>query len=175
MSEVKKPKWKKATGTEGAISVKGGAYPVKGTSVGRGKVRGEVSKLERRMDGIFKKKNKAEKVGYKKGVKAAQATRVIAKKPSKKSPSATKVEMKVTKAKRPVITHKEAVGISVAAGAGGAAVATRKDNSKKPRIYKKTTKPVVWRNSKRVGRTRVASKLRTEYDPQSDQWIKYTD
>jgi len=57
MATVKKPKWKKATGSEGAISVKGGAYPVKGTSVGGGKVRGEVSKsntgTRKRADGVI--------------------------------------------------------------------------------------------------------------------------
>ena len=41
MAKVKQPKWKKATGTEGTISVKGGAYPVsQGTRVYR---KGEVS------------------------------------------------------------------------------------------------------------------------------------
>jgi len=43
MATVKNPKWKLAAGTEGAISVKGGAYPVRGTGVGGGKVRGEVA------------------------------------------------------------------------------------------------------------------------------------
>jgi hypothetical protein len=46
MATVKQPKWKRATGTEGAISVKGGAYPVrKGKGVmGKGGYRkGEVS------------------------------------------------------------------------------------------------------------------------------------
>ena len=51
----------------------------------------------------------------------------------------------------------------------------KKSNVKKKMVIKKTTKPVVWRNSKRVGRTKVASKLRTEYNPGTDQWIKYTD
>jgi len=50
MATVKQPKWKKATGTEGAISVKGGAYPVRDTGVGGGKVRGEVSKSARKVD-----------------------------------------------------------------------------------------------------------------------------
>ena len=57
MATVKKPKWKKATGSEGAISVKGGAYPVKGTGVGGGKVRAEVSKsntgTRKRADGVI--------------------------------------------------------------------------------------------------------------------------
>ena len=41
-------------------------------------------------------------------------------------------------------------------------------------VLKKETKPVVWRNSKLVGRTRVANKLRSRYDPKTDQWIKKT-
>ena len=61
MAIVKKPKWKKATGSEGAISVKGGAYPVRGTGVGGGKVRGEVSssarKVDKLTDGRWKKVN----------------------------------------------------------------------------------------------------------------------
>ena len=117
-------------------------------------------------------RRKAEKVGYSKGFKAGEATRVIAKKPSKKSPNATRVEMKVTKAKKPVTTAKKVAVAAVAAAAANAG--TRKEKSK-PRIYKKTTKPGVWRNSKRVGRTKVASKLRTDYNPKTDQWIKYTD
>ena len=63
---------------------------------------------------------------------------------------------------------------TVAAAADTAQEALKKTKKRKM-IRKKTTKPVVWRNSKRVGRTRVASKLRTEYNPKTDQWIKYTD
>ena len=81
-----------------------------------------------------------------------------------------KVEMKVTKAKKPVTTAKKAAIVAVAAAAGNVSGPAGKSVK-----VKKTTKPVRWRNSKRVGRTKVVSKLRTEYNPKTDQWIKYTD
>ena len=102
----------------------------------------------------------------------ATRTRVIDKPSSvKKSPNATKVEYKVTRAgKRPVTTAKKVAIAAVAAAAGN----VRGPAGKSVKV-KGGTKPVKWRNSKRVGRTKVASKLRSEYNPKTDQWIKYTD
>ena len=81
------------------------------------------------------------------------------------------MEYKVTRAgRRPITTAKKAAVAAVAAAAGNV-----RGPAGKPVRVKKTTKPVVWRGSKRVGRTRVASKLRSEYNPKTDQWIKYTD
>ena len=104
---------------------------------------------------------------------AAARTKVIDRKKfrTRKSPNATKVEYKVTRAgKRPVTTAKKVAVAGLAAAAGNVSGPAGKTVK-----VKKATKPVVWRNSKRVGRTRVASKLRSVYNPKTDQWIKYTD
>ena len=172
MATVKMPKWKKATGTEGAISVKGGAYPVKGTGVGGGKVRGEVSKsntgTRKRSDGViitrtgpnkYPKMTKEQKSNIGKQQLQIMKTRELLSK-----------KMKVTKAKKPVTTGKK-----VAVAAVAAAAANVRGPAGKSVKVKGGTKPGKWRNSKRVGRTRVASRLRSEYDPKTDQWIKYTD
>ena len=105
--------------------------------------------------------------------KVEGTTRVIDRKKfrTRKSPNATKVEYKVTRAgKRPVTTAKKVAVAAVAAAAGN----VRGPAGKSVKV-KGGTKPVKWRNSKRVGRTKVASKLRSEYNPKTDQWIKYTD
>ena len=159
MAKVKQPKWKKALGTEGAISVKSGAYPVKGTGIGGRKVRGEVSKsntgTRKRSDGViitrtgpnkYPKMTKEQKSNIGKEQLQIMKTQKLL---SKKTP-----KMKVTKAKRPIITHKQAVVASVAAGVAGAAVATRKK------------KPSTW--SDRNPTTGVTS----SFDHTSQQWIK---
>ena len=91
--------------------------------------------------------------------------------------SKVKKKNSTSKTKNVLLSLGSALGAGTVAAAAAvtAQKALKKTKKRKMGLKKKTTKPVVWRNSKRVGRTRVASKLRSEYNPKTDQWIKYTD
>ena len=92
--------------------------------------------------------------------------------------SKVKKKNSTSKTKNVLLSLGSALGVGTGAAVAAAVTAQKalkKTKKRKMGLKKKTTKPVVWRNSKRVGRTRVASKLRSEYNPKTDQWIKYTD